>query len=176
MQLFLSYSGVTSTTGHVEKKFIYRRYFRKQLKELERHLIERQCPSSLNFKQECAKKVGDFVFLPLVTNKCNKVIDFNFTFLSHFEPGNGLAFPTGDTDNHLKALLDGLRMPNTKNEIRTEKPTEDEKIFHTLMEDDGIVRKITIEHQKLLFDSGAKKPDLKEVFVLIEANILPKYV
>ena len=175
MQLFLSYSGVTSTTGHVEKKFIYRRYFRKQLKELERHLIERNCPASFNFKEENSKKVGDFTFLPLVTNNCNKVIDFNFTFLSHFEPGNKLAFPTGDTDNHLKALLDGLRMPNTKNEIRTEKPLAGENIFHTLMEDDGIVRKITIEHQKLLFDSSTKKRDLKEVFVLIEANILPKY-
>lgn len=175
MQLFLSYAGVTSTTGHVEKKFIYRRFFRKQLKELERHLIERDCPSCFNFKEENMRTVADFTFLPLVTNSCNKVIDFNFTFLSHYEPGNGLAFPTGDTDNHLKALLDGLRMPNTKNEIRTEKPKKGEKVFHTLMEDDGIVRKINIEHQKLLFEPNSKKKDMKEVFVLIEANILPKY-
>ncbi|MCH9622054.1 MAG: hypothetical protein S4CHLAM20_14890 [Chlamydiia bacterium] len=175
MQLFLSYAGVTSTTGHVAKKFIYRRYFRPQLKELQRHLIERDCPSCFNFNDENVKTVGEFSFLPLVTNQCNKVIDFNFTFLSHFEPANGLRFPTGDTDNHLKALLDGLRMPNTKNEIREEKPKKGEKIFHCLMEDDGIVRKINIEHQKLLFDMPKTKRDDKEVFVLIEANILPKY-
>ena len=128
-----------------------------------------------SFNIENQKAVGDFIFLPLVTDKCNKVIDFKFTFLSHYEPGNGLNFPTGDTDNHLKALLDGLRMPNTMNEIRTEKPKKGEKIFHCLMEDDGIVRKINIEHQKLLFSGTVSNDKLKEVFVLIEANIVPKY-
>jgi hypothetical protein len=175
MQIFLSYQGTTSTTGHVEKKFIYRRFFRPQLKELERHLSERNCPECLNFNIDNQKQVGDFIFLPLVTDKCNKVIDFKFTFLSHYEPGNGLNFPTGDTDNHLKALLDGLRMPNTMNEIRTEKPKKGEKLFHCLMEDDGIVRKINIEHQKLLFSGTVSNDKLKEVFVLIEANIVPKY-
>jgi hypothetical protein len=175
MQLFLSYTGVTSTTGHVAKKFIYRRYFRPQLKEFQRHLCERDAPQEFCFNEENIKEVGDFKFLPLVTNACNKVIDFNFTFLSHYEPANGLAFPTGDTDNHLKALLDGLRMPNTMNEIREEKPKKGEKIFHCLMEDDGIVRKINIDHQKLLFDRPGKKKNEKEVFVLIEANIVPKY-
>ena len=175
MQIFLSYEGVTSTTGHVAKKFIYRRFFRSQLQELEQHLIERDCPSHFNFNEGNLKSVGDFTFLPLVTNACNKVIDFKFTFLSHFEPGNGLAFPTGDTDNHLKALIDGLRMPNTVNEIRQEKPKKDESVFHCLMEDDGIVRKINIEHQKLLFDSKVKNRNPKNVFVLVEVNILPKY-
>ena len=175
MQIFLSYEGITSTTGHVAKKFIYRRFFRPQLQELEQHLIERDCPSYLNFNSNNKKNVGEFTFLPLVTNDCRKVIDFNFTFLSHFEPGNGLSFPTGDTDNHLKALLDGLRMPNTINEIRQEKPKRKEEIFHCLMEDDGIVRKINIDHQKLLFDSKTKNRNLKKVFVLIEVNILPKY-
>ena len=176
MQIFLSYEGITSTTGHVAKKFIYRRFFRSQLKELQAHLIERDCPDCMNFKAENMKQVGDFNFLPLVSNSCGKVIDFNITFLSHFEPGNGLSFPTGDTDNHLKALLDGLRMPNTMNEIRKEKPRKGEKVFHTLMEDDGLVRKINIDHQKLLFDSKRTNRDLKKVFVLIEANIVPKYM
>lgn len=174
MQIFLSYKGVTSTTGHVAKKFIYRRYFRPQLKEFEKHMVDRNYPIASHFSEENLKHVGDFTFLPLVTSKCNKVIDFKFTFLSHFEPGNGLSFPTGDTDNHLKALIDGLRMPNNKNEIRQEKPKKGEKIFHCLMEDDGIVRKITIDHQKLLFD-GNKKRNMKEVFVLIEANIVSKF-
>ncbi len=174
MQIFLSYKGVTSTTGHVAKKFIYRRYFRPQLQEFEKHMIDRNYPISAHFNEENIKHVGDFSFLPLVTNTCNKVIDFKFTFLSHFEPGNGLSFPTGDTDNHLKALLDGLRMPNNKNEIRQEKPKKGENIFHCLMEDDGIVRKITIDHQKLLFDTN-KKRNMKEVFVLIEANIVSKF-
>lgn len=175
MQLFLSYMGVTSTTGHVAKKFIYRRYFRPQLKELEKFMVERDYPESFHFNENNKRQVGDFTFLPLVTSHCRKVIDFKFTFLSHFEPGNGLPFPTGDTDNHLKALIDGLRMPNNKNEIRQEKPKKGEKVFHVLMEDDGIVRKIEIEHQKLLFDSKSKPRNMKEVFVLIEANIVSKY-
>jgi hypothetical protein len=175
MQIFLSYEGITSTTGHVAKKFIYRRFFRPQLAELQEHLIQRNCPENMNFNLENIKKVGEFNFLPLVTNKSGKVIDLNITFLSHYEPGNGLRFPTGDTDNHLKALLDGLRMPNTVNEIREEKPKKDENIFHTLMEDDGLVRKIHIEHQKLLFDNSSFSKDTKRVFVLVEANILPKF-
>ena len=176
MQIFLSYEGITSTTGHVAKKFIYRRFFRPQLEQLQEHLIHRKCPDTMNFKLENMKTVGEFNFLPLVSNKCGKVIDLNITFLSHFEPGNGLRFPTGDTDNHLKALLDGLRMPNTINEIREEKPKKGENVFHTLMEDDGLVRKVNIEHQKYLFDSIGDKKDMKKVFVLIEANILPKYM
>jgi hypothetical protein len=44
------------------------------------------------------------------------------------------------------------------------------------MEDDGLVRKINIDHQKLLFDFDGDKKDMKKVFVLIEANILPKYM
>lgn len=175
MEIFLSFQGNISTTGHTRQKFIIRRYLLPQLRGLMKYHEENQLPKEHTFSEEKKRCVGEFAFLPLVTVKCGKVIDFEIVILSQFEPACTKHYPTGDIDNLLKALLDGLRMPQNMNEVRSEKPLEDENPFLCLMEDDGLVRNIIIRHDRLLFFKGGEKRDPKEVFVIVKVKILPKF-
>lgn len=174
MEIYLSYQGSISTTGHTRLKFQYRRHFLPQLREAHAFHEENDLPEASTFCEDKIREIGAFKFLPLITLNCKKVVDLDIVLLSHFEPGNVKRYPTGDTDNLLKALLDGLRMAQNKNEIRSEVPHEDETPFYCLLEDDQIVRNIQLRHDRLLFPVCAA-PDKKEVFVLIKVIILPKF-
>lgn len=173
MEIFLSYQGTISTTGHTRQKFTYRRAFLAQLKLLDAYLREQEAPESETFSPGKIRPVGAFNFLPLVTKSCKKVIDLEITLLSHAEPSCNHNYPTGDLDNLLKALLDGLRMAQNKNEIRSELPGEGETPFLCLLEDDQMVRHINIRHDRLLFTE--KKVGQNEIFTLIKVSILPKF-
>ena len=174
MKFYLSHVGNISTRGHVVEKFKLRRHFHTQLKTLHDYLIENDVPLEHSFCVEKLRHVEAFRFLPLVTKASKKVVDLDIVLLSHDEPASTKDYPTCDVDNMLKALLDGLRMAQNKNEIRNEKPKEDEDPFYSLLEDDQFVRNVTIKHDKLLFPVQ-KKSKKGEVFVLIKVNISPKY-
>lgn len=173
MEIYLSYQGSISTRGHVKEKFKHRRSIHSQLK----HVLEHHVESGIDYKHTfCPEKirfVGDFKFLPLVTKSCNKVIDLEFTVLSNCEPGCQKQYPTGDIDNILKVLIDGLRMAQTLNEVRDEKPETNESPFLCLLEDDQMIRNINIHHEKLYFPRNTKSAT-KEIFVLIKVMIYPK--
>lgn len=176
IEFVLVFTGKISTTSHTKMKFEYRRQFRKQLKLLDQHLKDDEAPPEQTFRQENRRVVGPFTFLPYVTKDSRRVVDLDITFLSSCEPGCGVAYPTGDLDNFLKQLLDGLRMAQNMNEVRTEKPRDDEKPFHCLLEDDQQVRTINIQHFKHLSPmSKSPKGIRNEVKAIIKVKISEKY-
>ncbi len=172
----LIFNGRLSTQSHTKMKFSYRRYFLKQLKELREHLIADGAPESCNFKAEDRIVVGPFTFCPLVTKASRKVIDLDITLLSNCEPGCCKEHPTGDLDNYLKVLIDGLRMAQTMNEVRDEKPLSGEGPFYTLCEDDQQIKSINISHYR---NYNAKEKGVRgkgsEIFALIKVKISEKY-
>lgn len=176
MEIFLSFQGNISTTGHTRQKFIIRRHLLPQLQSLKKYHEENNIPAEHSFSAEKVRCVGEFRFLPLVTVNSGKVIDFEIVILSQSEPGcSNKKYQTGDIDNLLKALLDGLRMPQNMNEVRSEKPLENESPFLCLMEDDGLVRNILIRHDRLHFYQSLDKIDPKEVFVIVKVKVSPKF-
>lgn len=174
MEIYLTYQGTISTRGHAKEKFKHRRSIHDQLQNVWNHHKEMGIDYKHTFCPEKIKCVGDFRFLPLVTKSCHKIIDLEFTVLSNCEPGCDKQYPTGDIDNILKVLIDGLRMAQTMNEVRDEKPHSGENPFLCLLEDDQMIRNINIRHEKLYFPKGSSKGQAKEIFVLIRVMIYPK--
>ena len=176
MEFYLNYQGTLSTTGHAKLKFIYRRAFLKQLKQLDEYYKANGVPDHMGFSKEKLKTVGPFQFLPLVTRNSNLEVDLDIVLLSQMGPG-GDKQSFGDLDNLLKALVDGLRMAQNANEIRNEVPGVGETPFHCLLEDDQVIRNIQISHKKLFFASKAseKRGRAQEIFALIKVKIAHKF-
>ena len=176
IEFVLIFRGKLSTTSYAKQKFEYRRQFKKQLEKLKAHLHDDGAPSEYNFREENRFIVGPFTFLPLVTKKSRRLVDLDITLLSEWEPGCNHNYPTGDIDNLLKQLLDGLRMAQNMNEVRSEKPHDGEKVFLTVLEDDQQVRSINIHHYKnlniLSKGSGAKR---SEIMAIIKVKVSEKY-
>ena len=174
MEFFLSYIGPISTTAHAKMKMKLRREFSPQLSNLRDYLKERDVPYELGFQHENRRLVENFVFHPLVSVNSGKVIELKFTILTENEAGHHLTYNTGDIDNQLKVLLDGLRMPNNKNETREERPHADGEVLYCLMEDDSLVKKVEVENDKLLFPIPRSKGN-RDIFVFIRVNVVPKF-
>lgn len=175
MEFYLSLKGPISTTKHTQVKFQYRRYFLTQLRELQKHLCENGLPEEHLFSKSKMRHVQDFAFVPLVTKDAGYVVDLDIVLLSQSEPACLANYPTGDLDNILKALIDGLRMAQNANEVRKEKPQKGENPFYCVLEDDQIIRNIQIRHDKYLFPEVKDLQGKKEVFALIKISVVPKF-
>ena len=175
MEFYLSYHGSLSTTGHAKQKFLYRRTFLKQLKELDQHYKNNGVSERIGFSSDKLQRVGTFNFLPLVTRNGKQEVLLDITLLSQLGPG-GSKQSAGDLDNLLKALIDGLRMAQNINEIRNELPETGEDPFFCLLEDDQVIRNIQVTHNKLFFPSkNFNKAKGQEFFILIKVTIVPKF-
>jgi hypothetical protein len=96
--------------------------------------------------------VADFRFMPLVGTVFNGVTTtcgVDILFLRRDAPGK-LVSGGGDIDNRLKTLLDALRMPKTGELPLHEKPTDEEKPFFCLVEDDSLITEIKVVTDRLL--------------------------
>ena len=174
MEFYLSYQGVLSTTGHAKQKFLYRRVFLKQLRELYEYYKEHGIAEKIGFVEKI-KTVGPFQFLPLVGKESDQEVSLEVVLLSQMGPG-GKKQSVGDLDNLLKSLIDGLRMAQNINEVRNEKPEEGEEPFFCLLEDDQVVKNIQISHRKLFFGSKKLvKGRGQEIFAFIKVTIAPKF-
>jgi len=177
MEFYLNYKGTLSTTGHAKLKFIYRRAFLKQLRELDEYYKTSGLPEHMGFSAEKLKVVGPFQFIPLVTRNSNLEVSLDIVLLSQTGPG-GDKQSFGDVDNLLKVLIDGLRMAQNANEIRNELPGKGESPFLCLLEDDQVVKSIKITHNKYFFSSKEvvkKGRSGQEFFVLIKVKVAEKF-
>ena len=156
MEFYLKYHGSLSTTGHAKQKFLYRRAFMQQLKELDAYYKLHGVSERIGFVDEKIREVGPFAFLPLVTRDAGQEVLLDIVLLSHNGPG-GNKQSHGDLDNLLKSLIDGLRMAQNSNEIRNEKPDKGESPFYCLLEDDQVIKNIRISHHNLFFSSQNRK-------------------
>ncbi|HEV2232791.1 MAG TPA: hypothetical protein VGV68_05225 [Terriglobia bacterium] len=88
-------------------------------------------------------------FVPLVTEDLSVACGLEVLFLRPDSPGQ--IVKSGDIDNRLKTLFDALRLPMDANELgRYTSPSEDEKPFYCLLEDDRLISKVSIETDTLL--------------------------
>jgi hypothetical protein len=87
-------------------------------------------------------------FIPLINKEWGIGLSLDILFLRRDQPG-GLVKSGGDIDNRIKVLMDGLRMPQVRNEI-PELLQPDENPFYCLMEDDSLITDISITTDRLL--------------------------
>jgi hypothetical protein len=90
-----------------------------------------------------------FRFLPLVTEEAGLACSLDILFLRPDIPGK-IIDSTGDIDNRIKVLFDGLRMPRYPEEIRGYTPDADENPFFCLLEDDTLINEVKITTDRLL--------------------------
>jgi hypothetical protein len=76
----------------------------------------------------------------------------------------------GDIDNKLKGLFDALRYPHNSDELPNDFcPAEDERPLFCLLEDDGLIRKISVSVERLLYpEEESDKVDLTLLFVKVK--------
>lgn len=96
-------------------------------------------------------------FAPLVTQRLHLYAEISVLLLRE-QSGGTLIVESGDIDNRLKTLLDGLRLPRGANEGRNvgngdgdgQVPPADPDPFFCVMEDDALVTKVSVEVAPLL--------------------------
>ena len=168
MQFRLTYEGkllgASRSNTRAAHKHDIRKVFHKQLKrlwEIAPHfgpdpgpeLLETgggQRPPAVT-KEELAEKFdrSGYNFVPLVTEELSLRCDISILFLRPDPPGSVLN--SGDIDNRIKTLFDALRMPGNKDEFGNyREPTEDEKPFFCLLEDDKLITSVAVETDLLL--------------------------
>ena len=96
-------------------------------------------------------------YIPLVTRRNGLGCRLDIKFLRPGHPGG--VINGGDLDNRLKTLLDGLRMPHCRSEVKgaTERVNQN---FFCLMEDDQLVTDISIATEQLLMPQSKTKGEV----------------
>jgi len=174
MKICLHYRGELKTNGSPKDKHAIRKVFHKQLKQLwsQKPLVDMPNLLGPEIKGDYSlrRQIGDFCFIPLITDKMNVTADIKILLLRPQEPG-GIISKGGDIDNRLKTLLDALSKPPHLSALpRTEKPQEDEiPYFYCLLEDDNLITSLDIQTEQLL-ETGLGRSDV-DLTIIIETRI-----
>jgi hypothetical protein len=99
------------------------------------------------------------------------VCSIDILFLRRDEPGN-LLKSGGDIDNRLKVLFDGLRLPQTKDEVGDNRPGVDEDPFYCLLEDDKLVTELKVTTDRLLVPLGNGQAE-NDVELILHVKTIP---
>lgn len=94
-------------------------------------------------------------YVPLIRKSLHLCCTLNILFLRKEEPGS-LTTQSGDIDNRIKTLLDGLRMPVHREEIVAEPEPKPEPMF-CLLENDSLINEMTVRTGRLLSGSQASR-------------------
>jgi hypothetical protein len=151
--------------GRAKEKHEIRKHFHKQLKRLwsiNDNLNDRvwsEPGASLAAKRD-GKDVpylvglaenfplGTYRFCPIATKRLYLSCSLKILFLRCGTPG---AVKSGDIDNRIKTLLDGLKRPTQMSELGTYlMPDADECPFFVLLEDDDMIANLAVETDTLL--------------------------
>lgn len=170
MEFTLFYQGTLKSANSVKArdKHEIRKHFHKQLKVLwsepplkglEKYQLSETTPAGYE-KEFCfEKKVGNFQFVPLIRQNLDLIAEIDILLLRS-EPLGGIVNNSGDIDNRLKTLFDGLRCPSDEQQIKGIEPDENEKPFYCLLEDDKLITRVSVTTKRLL-DSDLGKDEVK---------------
>lgn len=162
MDFRLTYEGVlkvaTQKSTRTEHKHEIRKAFHPQLKRLwDSHpMLASKMMDGPGVKREkrvehlaSRFQIQRYRFVPLVTRDLHVICGLDVLFLRPDPPGQLLK--SGDIDNRLKTLFDALRTPTEMHELGGhEDPAEDEETFFTLVEDDSLIDRVSVETDMLL--------------------------
>lgn len=154
MRFTLHYRGPLKANRGAKDKHTLRRYFHNQLR-----CLWNQMPLSAyhDYLLEGADRdvsiihsIGQFKFAPLVTSRLNMIAELDISLLRPGPPGN-LIVQSGDIDNRLKTLLDGLKVPKESTALPADEvPLDDETPFFCLLEDDSLITALSVRTDRLL--------------------------
>jgi hypothetical protein len=114
------------------------------------------------------ERKNDVLFAPLITQRNHLACELTVTLLRQQSPGQLLG-EGGDIDNRLKTLLDALRMPNTAEAQQAKIDTRgDNDPIHCLLQDDALVRKVSVETDWLLRPAA----DPLDLVAIIQVRVL----
>ena len=103
-------------------------------------------------------------YVPLVCKKLSFVCHLDITLLRPQVSGE-IVHHSGDIDNRLKTLFDSLSMPQNKNQLPKD-AREHKSIFYSLLEDDALITKVSVESDRFL----EAVEDESEVLLIIRVN------
>lgn len=150
-----------------------RMQFHPQLKKLLEHspwahLSNYMMPNATK-SPIATRHVGGVDFNPIITPNLRLLAELDIQLMHPHIVGEARS----DIDNRIKTLLDGLRCPQNEHEIGENTPKNIGPIY-TLLDDDHLVTKISINTSHLLSDHmfnnmGSMNGDT--VFVMIDVNV-----
>lgn len=183
LKFSMTYEGTLQTgRGKANPKHERRRQFHTQLKRLwsvnsllaNWHLpiSQYQAVPAMEVLAKNYTRYG-FAFVPLVSRELSVEAALNFHILrpTTFKGQNA------DPDNIVKILVDSLKMPQGPDDLPSgAQPQQDETPFCVLMQDDGLLSKITSVSDELLQPIlGKNTIERSDTRVLIEVVIRPNY-
>jgi hypothetical protein len=153
MEFHLVYRGRLPAAGgggtRVREKQDMRKIFHKQLANLwTTEAFLKSEKGAVAYIANRHSRCG-FQFVPLVSDFFSVSCALDILFLRRDGPGS-IVKSGGDIDNRIKVLFDGLRMPQTCDEVAGDSPAEDEKPFFCLLEDDKLISRVQIDTNWLL--------------------------
>jgi hypothetical protein len=152
----LKHSDIKNVAG----KQRLRRHFHPQLKDhwanislLDTGVSSFEKPRDVkNVKLGLIETRRDFAFLPIVSDAIawNTTAELDVLFLRPEAPGSVVKY-RGDLDNRIKALIDGLRMPDNNTELPDyDTPGDGENPFYCLLQDDRLITRLSVTADRLL--------------------------
>lgn len=112
-------------------------------------------------------QLSGYKFVPLVREAWTLTCRLEILFLRRDPPGSVLT--SGDIDNRIKTLLDGLRMPSNVRELgRYASPDADESPFYCLLQDDKSITTLAVETDSLLTPSVQTDPSWAHVVITVD--------
>jgi hypothetical protein len=169
MKFRLTYEGRLTGDGSAQHKHEIRKAFHPQLRRLwavEPNLRSwdypsREAPPDLHRYSTGGGNVKaweglahsyarfGYNFVPLATESYSLIAAIDILFMREGTPGSIIR--SADIDARLKTLFDALKMPGFKEEVGPYvHPTEDEKPFFVLLEDDKLLSHVSVETDMLL--------------------------
>lgn len=122
------------------------------------------------FARKNAPSLGETEFIPLVSKAAHVDCWIDFRIL---RPSHDLV-NAPDIDNQVKVLFDGLKMPRTLDEMGKQAVASPSPLY-VLLEDDGLVNKITSTQDELLQPIlGKSDISNNDVRVVIDVHIRPQ--
>lgn len=122
------------------------------------------------------RPLGDYRFVPLMTEELNLWCGLDILFLRPTPPGGVLQ--SGDIDNRVKTLFDALKRPTQLQEVgEYRSPSPDEQpFFFCLLDNDSLVAKLTVETDTLLEPLGGGIPCDTDARLVIGVTLRPQTV
>lgn len=183
MKFTLTFEGPLQTGGGADRKHIRRKKFHAQLKRLwavnsllanwSLPINQYQTAPAIEVLAKKHAKIGAFEFVPLISREIAVEAALHFHILRPTTFKGQIA----DPDNIVKTLADSLKMPQTTDELpKAIQPSQDETPFFVLMQDDGLLSKITSVSDELLQPvDGKEQIDRSDTRVLIDVYIRPNF-